>query len=816
MRIRDLSLGAKLSLSLLVFLLLLAAATSAAILYGFHRTQSNARDASGSGLEEFGSSVFGSFARFVSGSVSLEFARAGESAAAGATYMATFKGHGQPPWDPGQLVAGHDGIRYDAAPDRVADAWVPNFLADDPGVDQRLRDASALDTLFGALLQNVPDGVAAYFIGKGGEGRYYPPNGVQDVVPPDFDLWTVPGFDGARPDKNPERNVVWTAPYEDSAGQGLIVSAIAPVYFQDDFIGVVGIDISLNGFITQIDGINPSPHGYAFYIDSGGALLATKRSVDVSAAVDVPEHESLVAALDAMRGSEAGTARTTINGEEVIVGYAPVDGLGGSLALVSPVEDIRDAANAAAVTDSIGHEGNVTLRITLVTVAVMYLLAIAGATWLNRRVLLRPIQGLLYATRSVAGGDLSTEVPVTRRDELGELGYSFNVMVEQLRESERELEQRVDDRTRELSGLLEVTRAVSSTLQLQPLLQLVLEQTANVLPYDRSVIMLREGEELQILAVRPGAGDADETLARQVGMRLPLSRAPVLWEALGSGDPVSIADVQGDEPLAVAYREEVGAFIGGAVSQFRSWMGVPLMMKGEVAGVMTVTRAEPGAYGTAHAALGKAIASQVAIAIENAQLFEQAQRAASLEERQRLARELHDSVSQALYGITLGAGTARARLRESPEAAVEPIEYVQSLAQAGLAEMRALIFELRPESLETEGLVVGHREAGRLDQRASQRRVRTPGRGGAGLHSRLERGAVPDRAGGAAQHRQARGSRERARPPRTRGWRACALRERRWPRVRRDGVVPRARRSALDERARPEARRHAHDRKRAR
>ncbi len=303
-------------------------------------------------------------------------------------------------------------------------------------------------------------------------------------------------------------------------------------------------------------------------------------------------------------------------------------------------------------------------------------------------------------------------MPVTRRDELGELGSSFNVMVEQLRESERELEQRVDDRTRELSGLLEVTRAVSSTLQLQPLLQLVLEQTANVLPYDRSVIMLREGEELQILAVRPGAGDADETLARQVGMRLPLSRAPVLWEALGSGDPVSIADVQGDEPLAVAYREEVGAFIGGAVSQFRSWMGVPLMMKGEVAGVMTVTRAEPGAYGTTHAALGKAIASQVAIAIENAQLFEQAQRAASLEERQRLARELHDSVSQALYGITLGAGTARARLRESPEAAVEPIEYVQSLAQAGLAEMRALIFELRPESLETEGLVAAIEKQG--------------------------------------------------------------------------------------------------------
>src|SRR5213078_3825441 len=82
-----------------------------------------------------------------------------------------------------------------------------------------------------------------------------------------------------------------------------------------------------------------------------------------------------------------------------------------------------------------------------------------------------------------------------------------------------------------------------------------------------------------------------------------------------------------------------------------------------------------------------------------------AQAKAALEERQRLARELHDSVSQALFGISLGARTARALLAQDPARAAEPIDYVQSLAEAGLAEMRALIFELRPESLESEGLV---------------------------------------------------------------------------------------------------------------
>lgn len=89
-------------------------------------------------------------------------------------------------------------------------------------------------------------------------------------------------------------------------------------------------------------------------------------------------------------------------------------------------------------------------------------------------------------------------------------------------------------------------------------------------------------------------------------------------------------------------------------------------------------------------------------------LYGQAQELAALQERHRLARELHDSVSQALYGISLGAHTTQEALEsrsEQREQAMASLAYVIALAEAGLAEMRALIFELRPESLETEGLV---------------------------------------------------------------------------------------------------------------
>ncbi len=79
---------------------------------------------------------------------------------------------------------------------------------------------------------------------------------------------------------------------------------------------------------------------------------------------------------------------------------------------------------------------------------------------------------------------------------------------------------------------------------------------------------------------------------------------------------------------------------------------------------------------------------------------------AALTERNRLARDLHDSVSQALFGVVIGATTARKMLATTPEKLAQPLDYVLELSEAALVELRALIFELRPESLEQDGLIV--------------------------------------------------------------------------------------------------------------
>jgi signal transduction histidine kinase len=145
---------------------------------------------------------------------------------------------------------------------------------------------------------------------------------------------------------------------------------------------------------------------------------------------------------------------------------------------------------------------------------------------------------------------------------------------------------------------------------------------------------------------------------------------------------------------------------------------VPLVSKGRTLGVLNLGYPEGQQPGEDERVFLGAVADQAAVAVENARLFSEARGKAALEERQRLARELHDSVSQALYGIALGAKTARTLLDQNPDQAANPLDYVLSLADAGMAEMRALIFELRPESLETEGLVAA------LEKQAAALRTR--------------------------------------------------------------------------------------------
>ncbi len=264
-----------------------------------------------------------------------------------------------------------------------------------------------------------------------------------------------------------------------------------------------------------------------------------------------------------------------------------------------------------------------------------------------------------------------------------------------------QLERRAAERSRELSTLLEVSRNVASMLELSPLLSLILEQLKTVVEYDAAAVFWLKGKDEMRLLNYVGPIPPE-----QLQLRWSLTQAAHNREIIRTREPVIIDDIYAETPIAQAFRATGMANLGFVPTYIKTWMGVPLLLRNSVIGMLTFDHGVVGFYTPHHAELALAFAHQAAVAIENAQLFEQANRLATLMERQRLARELHDSVSQVLYGIALGAKTARTWLDRDPQRAAEPLEYVASLAEAGLAEMRALLFELRPESLQTEGVVV--------------------------------------------------------------------------------------------------------------
>lgn len=287
------------------------------------------------------------------------------------------------------------------------------------------------------------------------------------------------------------------------------------------------------------------------------------------------------------------------------------------------------------------------------------------------------------------------------RDRAGRLRTSmvFRDMTERAQAFQL-LEQRVIERTRELTALLEVGRDVASTLALNPLLNTILTHLRTVVDYTGAGIAILKDGELEMMDYW-----GPVPCHKIVGTHISLECDTAYQHVARRKEPVIIDDVWADSPWLQAVWEGWDEELVRYFQSLHSWLGVPLIAKGEFIGLLRLDHDEAGHFTHRHAQQALAFANHAAIAIENAQLYEQAQRAAAIEERQRLSRELHDSVSQALYGIVLGARTAQALLDRDPQAAAEPVQYVLALADDALVEMRALIFELRPDSLEKEGLV---------------------------------------------------------------------------------------------------------------
>ena len=295
----------------------------------------------------------------------------------------------------------------------------------------------------------------------------------------------------------------------------------------------------------------------------------------------------------------------------------------------------------------------------------------------------------------LVASDITAQVLARKRTE------DLNTEVARQAEQARQDRAALAAQAAELAALLDISRQLASTLLSRPLLEVILDQLRVMIDYTAAAVFSPFEQGVTVVAYRGPLPQADV-----VGSWDSLEHTPGLQEVLRCREPVIIADLYGNEPLAQHFMAVIGPRMQALLGQSRSWMGVPMMIQDRMIGLLRFDHLEPGHFTSHHAQLALTIANQAAIAMENARLYEEAGKVATLEERQRLARELHDSVSQALYGIALGTHAAREQIDRAPDKLEGTLDYVLNLAETAVSEMRALIFELRPESLEQEGLVV--------------------------------------------------------------------------------------------------------------
>jgi signal transduction histidine kinase len=137
----------------------------------------------------------------------------------------------------------------------------------------------------------------------------------------------------------------------------------------------------------------------------------------------------------------------------------------------------------------------------------------------------------------------------------------------------------------------------------------------------------------------------------------------------------------------------------------RSFLGVPIVATGDVVGAFYLTDKEGAPeFDAEDQRLIELLAAHAAVALEHAALFERSREATLLEERERMARELHDAMAQALFSLNLTAETAAGLVREDPDAAEAQIRTVQELARGVMAELRTLVRDLQPVELARDGL----------------------------------------------------------------------------------------------------------------
>lgn len=408
----------------------------------------------------------------------------------------------------------------------------------------------------------------------------------------------------------------------------VMASFVAPIMYNDTFYGIAGVDAPI-GFVQEIlDSIDLyDGKADAVLLASSGTLIGASKRPEL---VNQPATEIYADFADLQPRIAAGEAFISMSPDgNFLRVFAPVEigqtGQPWSFGLIIPFSEVTAPATAVALQQA---------GVSLGLIVLFFLLL-----WYLSNQLTRPIVELTETANAVTQGNLGVAANVQSRDETGILANAFNAMTRRLRETLQGLEQRVADRTRNLELAAEVGRAVSQVRALDVMLK------------DACELILKEFNlyYVQVYLTDPGGST----------LRLEAGTGTVGLELLGRGHslPVNTGSINGravveKRSVVISDTAQSATFHPNKLlPETRGEMAVPLIVADKVVGALDMQASQPGVLTDEILPAFEALAGQLAVAIQNANLLAETEQARAQVEAQarRLARAGWDEYLDAIH-----------------------------------------------------------------------------------------------------------------------------------------------------------------------